>query len=308
MKSRWQRILAGIGVGVLALVAAAGAWVLFQVRAYDASVERVYDVPVPQQVVRSTDPAVLERGDHLARSLGSCANSECHGSNLAGGHPLQLGPLGTVIGPNITPGPGSAAAAYSDGELVRLIQHGIKRDGRSVQFMPCHEFGWMPGPEVMAIVSYVRSVPPVDQTSGKSSLGTLAKVLDRTGQVTVDVARKIDHTRPTDAPITPEPTAAYGAYLARGCGTCHGQGLSGGRIPGAPASMATPANLTPDSTGLEKWTFDDFSKVLDTGIRPDGRKLSPDMPYENLSKTNLLERRALWAYLRSLPPRPFGNR
>jgi hypothetical protein len=32
------------------------------------------------------------------------------------------------------------------------------------------------------------------------------------------------------------------------------------------------------------------------------------MPIESLSKMNALEKQALWAYLRTLPPTPYGQR
>jgi len=302
---RWKRLLAGIGLVLLLVAAAAGAWVMFQVRAFDASLQTVYDVPAPA-FVHSIDPAVVARGKHLAESVAACATSDCHGVDLSGGRTLQLGPLGNFTGPNITPA--GLAAVYSDGELARVIQHGIKRNGQTVRMMPSHEVGWFPGADIAAIVSFVRSVPAVEKPNGEVSIGVLGKVLDRNDKIVLDVARKIDHSRATDAPLVPEPTARYGAYLVRSCTGCHGDHLGGGRIPGAPASMTTPANLTPHETGLATWGFDDFSKVLETGVRPDGRKLSKDMPYEALSKTDLTERKALWAYLRALPPAPFGSR
>lgn len=306
-RPRWKTILRGIGIGLGALIALAALWVYLQVRAFDASLERTYDVPVTE-FTASADPEIVARGRHLSESISSCATSECHGADLSGGVELALGPLGTVIGTNITPAGLTGDRAYTDGELARLIQHGVKRNGRGVRFMPSHEIGWLPGSDVAAVVAYVRSVPAVSKPSPPSNIGVLGKILDRTDQLVLDVARRIDHTRPTDAPLIPEPTAKYGSYISRSCTGCHGSTFSGGRIPGAPASMATPANLTPHDTGLGAWSYADFSKLLDTGIRPDGRMLSNDMPYEALAKSNETERKALWAFLRSLPPTPFGNR
>jgi hypothetical protein len=51
---------------------------------------------------------------------------------------------------------------------------------------------------------------------------------------------------------------------------CHGERLSGGRIPGAPSSLPVPANLTPHASGLGGWSQETFVSVLDTGVRPDG--------------------------------------
>ena len=48
--------------------------------------------------------------------------------------------------------------------------------------------------------------------------------------------------------------------------------------------------------------------MLATGKSKDGRALDPMMPFAGLAKMNDTEKRALWAYLQSLPPTPFGNR
>ena len=45
---------------------------VYAVRAYDESMAKVYDFPIPQ-VTLSQDPAVLARGEHLTKSLGGCA-------------------------------------------------------------------------------------------------------------------------------------------------------------------------------------------------------------------------------------------
>src|SRR6266536_577076 len=75
-------------------------------------------------------------------------------------------------------------------------------------------------------------------------------------------------------PVTPE----YGQYLAdnAGCPSCHGPGLSGGKIPQAPPDTVPAANIT--SAGLGAWSEADFLKALRTGMRPDGRVLNTFMP------------------------------
>lgn len=303
----WKKIALGTvctlgGVGLVG-----GVWIWRQVAACDASLSRQYEVAVPS-ISRSTDNQVIARGKHLAESLSGCSNSDCHGANLAGGRPLDLGPLGQLSGPNITPG-GKRMSAYTDGELARLVRHGIRHDKRSVQFMPSHEIGWLPDGDLTAVVSYVRSVPPVDRPDGVFAPGFLAKFLDRRNQFVLDVARHIDHAK--DQPATglvPSPTAEYGANIAKGCLGCHGEHLSGGPIPGAPPSVPVPRNLTPHEAGLMNWTYEQFDKLLQTGIKPDGSKLDPFMPYETLAKMDDIEKRALWAYLRSVPPLPSGQR
>ncbi len=299
-----KRVLKVIAIVAGGLVLAAAAFVGVEVLLFERSVGRQYDVPLPT-VTRSADAAVLERGRHLAVSIGGCATAECHGADLSGNKDTDLGPLGNIVAPNVTSA--GRAAAYTDAELVRLVQHGLKRDGRSVLFMPAHDIAWIPEDDLVAIVSWMRSMPAVQKADLEMHVGVLGKVLDRFDLIAIDTARRIDHEKLPESP-RPEPTARYGAFLARSCTGCHGDRLSGGPIPGAPSWMPVPRNLTPHATGLVAWTFADFERALDTGTRPDGAKLNPLMPFEALSKMDATERQALWAYLRSLEPRPSGDR
>jgi len=299
-----KKILKVVGLVILVAVLAVAAWVGGTVYRFNASMAKVYDIP-PPGLSASTDPEVIERGRHLSESVGGCSSGDCHGSDLSGGEQIEAGPIGSFTAPNLTPG--HRADGYSDGQIARLLLHGVKADGRSVRFMPAHHISWLPDDDLVAIISYVRSVPPVDKADGPIRIGLLGRILDRLGKVDLDIARRIDHTRRETAP-EPSPTALFGAFLARGCSGCHGEHLSGGRIPGAPPEMPVPANITPDATGLRDWSFADFEHLLATGLRPDGRKLHPMMPVQSLNNLNEVEKRALWEYLRSLPARPFGSR
>ena len=62
-------------------------------------------------------------------------------------------------------------------------------------------------------------------------------------------------------------------------------------------------NLTPDSaTGIGTWTEAYFIKVLRTGIRGNGAPLRPLMPWEWYQQLTDDDLKALFAYLRTLPP------
>jgi hypothetical protein len=196
---------------------------------------------------------------------------------------------------------------YTDAELIRLIRHGVKKDGRSVAFMPSFEFNWLPESDVEAIVSYIRSRPAVEKPNGSIKIGLLGKIIDRQGGIKLDVAGRIDHQNlPQGGP--PAPTAEYGKNVALFCTGCHGDTFSGGAIPGAPAEIPIPTNITSHATGIQDWTEADFYKMLDTGVKKNGEKLDPFMPLEALTNMDEIERKALWKYLRSLPPLPFGGR
>lgn len=65
------------------------------------------------------------------------------------------------------------------------------------------------------------------------------------------------------------------------------------------------ANLTPDDTGTGPWTFDQFRKAIREGKSKglDGtRPLQPPMPWYNISHMRDEDLRAVFAFLKSLPP------
>lgn len=304
MKPLIKKVLLGLGGVVAIVVVGGGAFYAVQASAFEGSMDKVYDVPLPK-VERSSDPTVLARGKHVVEALGACSAGDCHGKDLAGGRPLVMGPVGTFTGPNITPG--GLLTAYSDAELVRLMRHGLKRDGRSLAFMPVQDFSWLDDADLAAAVSYLRTVPSVSKPNGLVKAGPIGKILDRKDKFIIDVARRIDHQKADLAP-KPSPTPEYGKYLSRLCTGCHGEGLSGGPIPGAPKSMPTPLNLTPDATGLAGWKYEDFDKLLTQGVRKNGAALNPFMPITAYAQMDETEKRALFAYLMAQPPRPFGGR
>ena len=62
-------------------------------------------------------------------------------------------------------------------------------------------------------------------------------------------------------------------------------------------------NLTPDpETGLGKWTEQEIVTAFTTGVRPDGRKLAPIMPWHAFASFSRDDAFAIAAYLKSLPP------
>ena len=264
----WKRVLKWVGIVLAVVVVGAGGFAFAQAAAFDASLEKHYDV-APPALQASKDAAVIDRGKHLAESLGACMS--CHGDDLGGKKGEPFGPLGIVHAPNLTTGKGGVGKTYSDPQLARLLRHGIKANGKTLLFMPAQDFAWWPDPDVVALISYLRSVPPVDRNMSSGHIGLLGKILDRLDFIALNVARRIDHKAPPPAVPEPAPTAEYGAYLGRLCQGCHGATLSGGPIPGAPPEIPTPTNITPHETGIKHYTEADFMKLLQTGVKPDGK-------------------------------------
>lgn len=71
-----------------------------------------------------------------------------------------------------------------------------------------------------------------------------------------------------------------------------------------PWGISYSANLTPDEpTGIGTWTDEVFIKALRTGKHMGiGRPILPPMPWPDIAKTTDEDLKAIFAYLKSLPP------
>ena len=296
--------VAGYALGGLAGLVALAAIGIYL--ASEAAMSKTYDTPTPA-IVASTDPAVVMRGERLVHTLLVCTH--CHGENLAGGTVIDEPAVGRVFAANLTTGRGGIAGQRTDGELARAIRHGVRGDGRSMVVMPVEDYVALSEPDLTAVVSYIRSLPPVDNQLPPHELGPIGRVLVGTGLAPVLSATQVSQAAPIPPAVPAGVTVEYGHYLARtaGCMGCHGETLSGGPIPGAPASIPVPANITPGGQ-TKGWTDEDWFRLLREGRDPGGRQINSYMPYDAYAHMTDDEIRALIIYLRSVPPREFGNR
>ena len=296
-RGTWIRWVSGLVV--LVLVALAAVYAASQRR-----MDRRFEV-TPTAVVVPSDAAALGEGLRLYFSRG-CA--DCHGDDLGGKRVIDDLLAGMVFGANLTGGRGGLGER-DDLDLVRAIRHGVAPDGRALLFMPAHEYNPLADAEIGAIIAAIRAAAPVDREAPPPRIGPLMRALFLFGEVpTLVSAEVIDHDAPRPAPPTVAPTAAYGAYLANLCVGCHGPGLSGGSIPGAPPSWPPASNITLDTSGLATWDEEGFIRAMRSGTRADGTLIDPVMPWRNFSRMTDTELQALWRHLAALPPRPAGGR
>ena len=258
--------------------------------------------PIPR------DSAAIARGRHLARAIAKCV--DCHGDNLGGQVLIDAMPMGRVVAPNITSGRGGIAASRTDDDFLRAIRHGIGVGGRALALMPSRNYWHMGDADVGALVAYLRSVPAVDQENPPTSFGLVGRVLLLKGDLNpMFEAKDMDHQARRTPPPAADTTAEYGRYLAEigGCTGCHGATLSGGAIPGAPPEMRPAANITPEAIG--SWTEADFFKALREGVRPNGTAIdSMSMPIRLTREMTDQETKAIYMYLKTVPPKASGNR
>ena len=120
------------------------------------------------------------------------------------------------------------------------------------------------------------------------------------------------------AVLADEAQIARGRYLVTiaGCSDCHTPGALIGApdmkryLGGSDVGFSIPGqgvfvgeNLTPDKeTGLGDWTAEQIVTAFRQGKTPDGRELSPVMPYPALSHLTDDDALAIVAFLKSLPP------
>jgi mono/diheme cytochrome c family protein len=100
-----------------------------------------------------------------------------------------------------------------------------------------------------------------------------------------------------------------GAYLAKAadCMVCHttqgGQQYAGGLGFKLPFGTLYSTNITPDKeTGIGNYSDQDFLNAVHRGVRHDGARLYPAMPFTSYTYISDADALAIKAYLFSLPP------
>ncbi len=288
MNTRLRRILIIVGVLVVGLV-------LIGNRILSASpLNRVYaDAPAYAVDIPVDDEEALVRGAYLVEAVAVC--TICHGNNLGGSPAFNDAFLGSVHTPNLTTGAGGVGSTYTDEDWVRAIRYGVSPSGHGLIFMPSDSYYHFTDEDLGAVIAYIRSQPPVDNTAAGRSLTLPAQIMLSLG-ASGQVARTelIDF----DAPRTAEPLS-NGEYLIEigGCSFCHGNDLRGGQglEPGAP-----PGPNLHVGGPLDNYTFEEFAAVMQTGLTPRGTQINPlYMPwpgYFNMTDEDLQD---IWDYLRT---------
>ncbi len=312
--------------GVLGAILAV---ILLAVPAYVAMTwDRVYDAPLPA-VQASTDPAVLARGEYLVYGPAHCV--QCHGGSmdamqklsegqkvpLSGGLEFSLGPLGTVYPSNLTPDPDTGIGRYSDAQIARMMRWSVRPNGRST-LEPLMPFGNMSDDDLAAVISYLRSQPPVRNPVPENRWSVMGKVI-KSFSPTFKPRSTIDP--PAIAPAEAA-TTERGEYLARyvtNCVGCHtprdqmtfaatGPEYSGGMemepIPLPGVDMATwflTPNITPmKGSGLMK--FPDRETFIARFQRGGRQHAGSVMPWEPFARMSIEDLGAVYNYLHSLQP------
>jgi mono/diheme cytochrome c family protein len=234
-------------------------------------------------------------------------------TRLGGGLELKT-TFGSFKVPNISPDPKNGIGAWSEEEFVDAMQHGVGRSGENLYpAFPYTSYQRMKLDDVRDLFAYLKSLPPTDRPSEPHKLSFPYNVRQ---SLTVWKWLYLD-----GKPFTPDPAKSNelnrGAYLVEGpghCAECHSpRDMMGGiindrRFSGGvgPDGKEWIPNITPHADGIASWSPGDIGYVLESGFTPDGDSVGSSMAevVGNTSKLTPDDRKAMAAYLKSLPARP----
>jgi hypothetical protein len=227
--------------------------------------------------------------------------------------PPELGLPGTITAPNITPDPETGLGAWTDGEKIRAIREGVGRDGAALfPMMPYEAYRSMSDEDVESLVAYLNTLPPIRNQVPRSQVRFPVSLLMKSA--------------PQPAGPVPPPDRSdrlrYGEYLVKigDCGGCHtpaengkplaGMAYAGGKLFRIGPFQVVSSNITPDpKSGLGTWSEDYFLRrfylyrdYVNQGSPHVGKESFTLMPWLNLATLPPDDLKAMYAYLRTVPP------
>jgi mono/diheme cytochrome c family protein len=281
--------------------------------------QRKFEAPYPD-IHASNDSAVIAHGEYLVYGPAHCAECHLDMSNmekfkagektpLSGGFEFLL-PFGKVHSRNLTSDKETGIGKFSDGEIARIIRYQVKPDGRTM--IPFMEYQNMSDADLTAIVSYLRSLPPIKKQIPDPEWNFMGKAV---------LAFLIKPEGPKATPpksVEPEVTATYGKYLADDVSNCKGchteRSMKTGEYIGIPFSggmkveastgekgvyVVTP-NITTDKQfgRLANWDEDHFVNRFHQGV------LIPQtiMPWASFNHYSDNDLKAIYKYIATIPP------
>ena len=234
--------------------------------------------PFAQEPAASSEPALVSRGEYVAR-LSDCV--ACH--SLAGKAPFAGGlematPLGSIHATNITPDRDTGIGAYSLADFDRAVRHGVAPGGRRLYpAMPYPSYAKLSDDDIRALYAFfMHGVQPAKQPNIPSAI-----------PFPLNLRWPIALWNGVFAPTAtyaakPNQDALWnrGAYIVQGpghCGSCHTpHGLAFNEKAldesGAPFLAGAlldgwyaPSLRQDHNTGLGRWSEPEIVQFLKTG-------------------------------------------
>lgn len=249
---------------VVIIIVLGGALVTW--RAFSMSVEHRPDV--------AATPDMVKRGEYLVQA-GDCIS--CHtapgNAAFAGGREFNLGSLGKLYSPNLTPDKDTGIGSWSDDDFRAALQLGIGKGGVHLYpAFPFASFSMLTDEDALAIKAYLFSLKPVHNIPPDNAMSWpynqrwlmayWSWMFDANERFKPDSAQSAAWNR--------------GKYLVEGlghCGECHTPRnllqarKSSDAYAGAVAQSWKAYNISPDKdTGIGSWTDDALVSYLSTGV------------------------------------------
>ncbi|MCB9082288.1 MAG: c-type cytochrome, partial [Lewinellaceae bacterium] len=273
--------------------------------------------PVTYDLKVEVTPERVAQGEKLSSML--CRN--CHEGDdgkLSGKKLLDIpDAFGTIFSRNITQDPERGIGNWTDGQIYVALRTGLRPDGTFLpMYMP--KFTTMAEEDIYSVIAYLRSDLPIVQPSKH------VPSLSQPSMLTKALCNFVMKPYPLPKEPIPLPDTtdmiARGQYLANGqivCFACHSGDLStinylepektpgfyagGAELLNLDKEIILSANLTPDpETGIGKYTEEEFVQAVKYGKKRNGQLTRyPMFPHSALTDA---EAKAIFAYLRSLPP------
>jgi mono/diheme cytochrome c family protein len=281
------------------------AGVLITWRAFSMSVAHRPDVPVT--------PEMVKRGEYLVRAA-DCVS--CHTATdqppFSGGREFDLGSMGKLYSPNITPDKETGIGNWSDDDFRAALQLGIGKGGVHLYpAFPYASFTLLSDDDALAIKAYLFSLQPVHAAAPPAAMRFPynQRWLMAYWSWLFDSNRRLtdDSTKPTEW--------NHGRYLVEAlghCGECHTarnflQGLKRSKAyAGAITQNWKAYDITPDkATGIGAWSDDELATYLSTGFAQGHGPASGPMAEavsNSLRHLPSSDIHAIVTYLRSLAP------
>jgi mono/diheme cytochrome c family protein len=307
---------AGLTIGAIACAGTAAAGYMLLRKPAIAPPLDIKVEMTPERIARGkyiftvSDCAGCHSGRDFSRFGGPVVASQAGWGNEM---PKELGLPGRIASRNITPDLETGLGAWTDGEKIRAIREGISRDGTPLfPMMPYASFRNMSDEDVMSLVAYLNTLPPVKHKVPRSEVAFPANVLMKSAP------------RPAGSVAPPDRAdrTAYGGYLVNlaGCGECHTPtekgkpkasfAFAGGERFAFPGAVVVSANITPDpQTGIGRWKEMDFvEKFLQyreyavKGAPPAGPENFTLMPWLEFSQLEARDLGAIYTFLRTRKP------
>jgi mono/diheme cytochrome c family protein len=256
-------------------------------------------------------PERIARGRYLTEGPLWCFNCHTERDSTKAGRPPFWDRKGSgaliyktdsthLYAPNITSDKKTGIGNFTDDMIARAIREGMGHDDRALQAMPWWTFRGLTDEDVASIVTYLRTLPPIENRIPKRKLGEEGEKSQQAFSAPLNY--DIEELDLSDQ-------VSRGKYLVgvSDCVGCHtgwykrNPGVFGGGNPIGHDDHLFSSNITSDSTGIGAWSLETFVYVMKNGKGKSGA-LDYRMPWASFKNMSNEDLAAIYAALKTTYP------